>query len=267
MRLKPGAQSVITGAGSGLGRALALSLARRGGRLTITDVNLDGAEETASLVRAAGAAEATVHRCDVTRPEEVAALSDAIRGPIDLVVNNAGVTSAGRIGELSLEAWRWTIEVDLFGVIHGCHTFVPRLRAQGHGHVLNVASAAGLVYAPEMAAYCAAKAGVVAISESLAAELIGSGVGVTVLCPTFLKTDLLKTGQFASTDSRRTAEKLMSRGKDADFVAEAALRSVEAGELHSIPMADGRLFWRLRRLAPRTFVNLAARFARLVSQP
>lgn len=267
MRLKPGAQSVITGAGSGLGRALCLSLARRGGRLIVTDVNLEGAEETARLARAAGAVDVTTFRCDVTRPDEVSELSKAIAGPIDLVVNNAGVASAGKVGELSLEAWRWTIEVDLFGVIHGCHTFVPRLRAQGHGHVLNVASAAGLVHAPEMAAYCAAKAGVVALSESLAAELIGSGVGVTVLCPTFLKTDLLKAGRFASNDSQRVAEKLMSRGKDADFVAEAALRSVEAGELHAVPMADGRLFWRLHRLAPHTFVRLTGRLARLVSRP
>lgn len=266
MRLRPGAQSVITGAGSGLGRALALSLARRKGRLVVTDVNLESAEETARLARAAGAADATAYRCDVTRPEDLSDLSAAIAGPLDLVVNNAGVASAGRVGELSLDAWRWTIEVDLFGVIHGCHTFVPRLRAQGHGHVLNVASAAGLVHAPEMAAYCAAKAGVVALSESLAAELIGSGVGVTVLCPTFLKTDLLKTGRFASTESQLTAEKLMSRGKDAGFVAEAALRSVEAGELHSLPMADGRLFWRMRRLAPHTFVRLTGRLAQLVSR-
>jgi NAD(P)-dependent dehydrogenase (short-subunit alcohol dehydrogenase family) len=126
-------------------------------------------------------------RCDVTRLADVRSLAEACTGAVDLVVNNAGVGAGGRIGELSIEDWRWT-DVDLYGVIHGCHVFVPILREQGRGHVLNVASAAGLLCAPHMAAYNVAKAGVVALSETLAAELAGSGVGVTVLCPTFFKT-------------------------------------------------------------------------------
>src|SRR5262249_5674319 len=154
------------------------------------DVNLAAVEETARLARAAGAADTKAMTCDVTKLAELEALAGACDGPVDLVVNNAGVSSGGAVGELPISDWRWTIEVDLFGVIHGCHVFVPRLRAQGHGHILNVASAAGLVSMPYMAPYNVAKAGVVALSETLDAELRGSGVGVTVLCPTFFQTNI-----------------------------------------------------------------------------
>jgi len=255
-------RSVITGAGSGFGRALAIELGARGGRLVLSDVNVANAEETAKLARSAGAKDAKVVACDVTKVAEVEALAAACEGPIDLVVNNAGVSAGGRIGDLSMEDWRWTIEVDLFGVIHGCHVFVPRLRAQGHGHVLNVASAAGLVYMPYMAAYNVAKAGVVALSETLAIELRGSGVGVTVLCPTFFQTNIVNSGHFVDADTRVRADKMMARARPVQEVVLSALRSVDRGELFAVPMADGRWMWRLKRMAPEAFGGIVARGAR-----
>jgi short-subunit dehydrogenase len=266
MKITAGSRSVLTGAGSGLGRALAEELAARGGDLVLSDVDVAGAEETARRCLARGARSARALRCDVTRPAELEALAAAAGGPIDLVVNNAGVSSGGRIGEQSLDDFRWTVEVDLFGVVHGCHAFVPLLRRQGRGHVLNVASAAGLVHAPRMAAYNVAKAGVVALSETLAAELAGSGVGVTVLCPTFFKTAIVSSGRFADADTRDLAEKLIARGIDAPTVARAALASVERGELYSVPMADGRWAWRLRRAAPGSFHRLVALAQRFVAE-
>lgn len=258
MKIDATTRSVLTGAASGLGRALAEELAARGGDLVVSDVDLPGAEETARRCLARGARSARALRCDVTRPADLEALADAAGGPIDLVVNNAGVSSGGRIGEQSLDDFRWTVEVDLYGVVHGCHVFVPILRRQGRGHVLNVASAAGLVHAPRMGAYNVAKAGVVALSETLAAELAGSDVGVTVLCPTFIKTAIVSSGRFADDDTRALAERLMSRGIDASMVARAALASVERGELHSVPMADGRWAWRARRALPGSFHRLVA---------
>src|SRR4051794_15295554 len=130
MGLPSSARSVITGAGSGFGRALSIELARRGGRLLLADIDLAGAEETARLARAEGAADARAIRCAAPRLADVEALAAACDGPIDLVANNAGVTSGGVVGEIPMADWRWTLEVDLFGVIHGCHVFVPILKRQ-----------------------------------------------------------------------------------------------------------------------------------------
>jgi NAD(P)-dependent dehydrogenase (short-subunit alcohol dehydrogenase family) len=159
MALPKSPRCVITGAGGGFGRALALELAARNARLVLSDVDVSGVEETARLATSAGATSALALRCDVTKLDDVRALASACDGPVDLIVNNAGVSSAGRVGELPIEDWRWTIEVDLFGVINGCHVFAPILRAQGHGHFLNVASCAGLLCAPMLGAYNVAKAG------------------------------------------------------------------------------------------------------------
>jgi NAD(P)-dependent dehydrogenase (short-subunit alcohol dehydrogenase family) len=259
MALPSSPQCVITGAASGFGRALALALASRSAQLVLADVNLEGCEETARLAMAAGAKQAKALACDVTRLEAVQALSQACEGEVDLVINNAGVTGAGPIGELPMEDWRWTLGVDLFGVIHGCHVFVPRLRAQGHGHVLNVASAAGLVSAPNMGPYNVAKAGVIALSETLHGELIDTGVGVTVACPTFFHSRLLETGRFTQPNLKRHGEELMSKGKDPAQVARATLKSVDRRELYALPMRDARVMWRLKRLAPRTFGRLVAK--------
>jgi NAD(P)-dependent dehydrogenase (short-subunit alcohol dehydrogenase family) len=254
--------AVITGAGSGFGRALALELAGRGSRLTLSDVNVKAVEETAQLAESAGAKGVRALRCDVTRVDDVEALAAAAERPIDLVVNNAGVGSGGRVGELPIKDWRWTIDVDLFGVIHGCHVFVPMLRGQGHGHVLNVASAAGLLAAPFMGAYNVAKAGVVALSETLSGELVGTKIGVTVLCPTFFQTGIAKNGRYTDDKTRTRAEELVAKGKGADVIARAALLACERDQLYAIPMSDGRWLWRFKRAAPVAFRNVAGRFAK-----
>jgi NAD(P)-dependent dehydrogenase (short-subunit alcohol dehydrogenase family) len=260
MRLPAAPRAVITGAGSGFGRALALELAPRRAELVLGDVNRVTCEETARLALAAGAGSAKAMACDVTRLADVEALAKACDAP-DLVVNNAGVASAGRVGELPIDTWHWTLDVDLVGVIHGCHVFVPRLRARGRGHLLNVASAAGIVAAPGMGAYNVAKAGVIALSETLAGELHGTKVGVTVLCPTFFKTNIAKSGRFADTFARMAAERLVDNGKSAEEVARAALVAVERGDLYSLPMNDALWLWRLKRLAPGAFHSLMARLA------
>ncbi|MFO0679503.1 MAG: SDR family NAD(P)-dependent oxidoreductase [Polyangiaceae bacterium] len=260
MALPASPKVVITGASSGFGRALAIELASsKRARLVLSDVDMTGVAETARLVKEAGATSADVVKCDVTKLADVEALEKTIDGDVDLLVNNAGVSSAGRIGELSIEDWKWTVDVDLWGVIYGCHVFVPRFRKQRHGHVLNVASAAGIVSAPTMGAYNVAKAGVISLSETLLAEVKGAGIGVTVLCPTFFQTNIATSGRFASPEKREMAEKLVARGKKADGVAKAAIASVERNELYCVPMADGRWLWRLKRVAPQAFGSLVAR--------
>ena len=257
MRLPESPRVVITGAGSGLGRALALVLAERKARLLVSDHNLASVEETARLARDAGAREVRVMKCDVTKVDDVEALArtaDDAWGGTDLVANNAGVGGGGRVGDITLDDWKWTIDVDLWGVIHGCHVFVPRMRKQGSGHVLNVASAAGLICGPRMAPYNVAKAGVVALSETLAAELAGHGVGVTVLCPTFFRTNITRDGRYTNEKMKQLAEAIMGRATaSADAIARAAIASLERGDLYAVPMADGRWLWRLKRYAPAAF--------------
>jgi NAD(P)-dependent dehydrogenase (short-subunit alcohol dehydrogenase family) len=257
MRLPQHPRVVITGAGSGLGRALALVFSERNARLLVSDHNLASVEETARLARDAGASEVRVMKCDVTKVDEVEALAraaDDAWGGTDVIANNAGVGVGGRVGEISMEDWKWTIDVDLWGVIHGCHVFVPRMRKQGSGHVLNVASAAGLICGPRMAPYNVAKAGVVALSETLCAEVAGAGIGVTVLCPTFFRTNITRDGRYTSDRMKELAEGLMGRSNiSADTIARASVAAMERGDFYAVPMADGRWLWRLKRYVPAAF--------------
>ncbi|HEX3770937.1 MAG TPA: SDR family NAD(P)-dependent oxidoreductase [Polyangiaceae bacterium] len=266
MSLPPSPCCVITGAGGGFGRALAIELSRRSAHLVLSDLDLAGLEETARLAASAGAASTKTSRCDVTKIDDWKALAASVGRPVDLVINNAGVSSAGAVGELPIEDWRWTIEVDLFGVINGCHTFVPTLKAQGHGHVLNVASAAGIVSPPFMGAYNVAKAGVIALSETLASEFAGTKVGVTVVCPTFFKTNIVNSGRIADAKLRERAKGLVDGGKTAEDVAKSALKSVDRGQLYALPMMDARWMWRLKRTAPSSFQAIAGRIGRRVTQ-
>ena len=242
-------------------------LAARGARIVAADVDLEAATATATRLGP------RVHpvRCDVAVLADVEALADEterVLGGIDLLVNNAGVAVAGEIGEVPIADWRWVIDVNVWGVIHGCHVFVPWMREQRRGHVLNVASAAGLLSPPKMAPYNASKAAVVALSETLHADLAGHGVGVTVLCPTFFPTNLVRSPRTAVDETlRRAAARLVDGGGwTADEVARAGLAGVAAGALHVTPQRDGRWLWRLKRLAPAPFQRLSRHAARVIAR-
>jgi NAD(P)-dependent dehydrogenase (short-subunit alcohol dehydrogenase family) len=251
---------VVTGAGSGLGRAFCTLLAKQGARILASDVNLAAAEETARLTGANAIA------CDVSRVEDVTRVADEAErlwGGVDLVVNNAGVAVAGRMGEVSLEDWHWVFNINLWGVIHGCHVFVPRLRAQKSGRIINVASAAGLLSPPQMAPYNVTKAAVVALSETLHGELRDEGIGVTVVCPTYFPTNIHKNER-GVTDPRLRAmlTRLIEAGKlTAEDVAKAALDGAAAGELYVTPQPDGRFMWQVKRMMPTSFHKLGPKAA------
>lgn len=252
--------AVVTGGGSGLGRAFCEELGARGVRVVVSDIDELGATETADHVRQAGG-EAKVVRCDVADPAQVDALAAAARawlGDVDLVINNAGVAVAGRFEVISADDWRWIMGINLWGVIHGCRAFVPAMRARKRGWIINVASAAGLLATPKMAPYNVTKAAVVSLSETLHAELAADGIHVSVLCPTFFQTNIAKSGRGAI-DGRMTQlmEKLMARSRvQAPEVAKAALAGVAKNQLYVVPMSDGRAMWRLKRFAPERFYQL-----------
>jgi NAD(P)-dependent dehydrogenase (short-subunit alcohol dehydrogenase family) len=251
--------AVITGGGSGLGRAMCLELAAPGARILVADVRLDAAEDTAHMVRDRGG-EAAALGTDVADPGQVEKLSlEAARwlGKTDLLVNNAGVVAAGEVGDVPLSDWAWLLDINLRGVVYGCHFFLPAMKRRREGAILNVASLAGLISTPGMAPYNVAKAAVVSLSETLAAELRPYGLGVTVLCPSFVRTSLLSNLRTANPTTRAAAENAFDRSRSSpEDVARAALAAVCNGELYCLPMAEARILWWLKRVAPRFTTRL-----------
>jgi NAD(P)-dependent dehydrogenase (short-subunit alcohol dehydrogenase family) len=251
-------RAVVTGGAGGLGRAFCLELAKRGAKVLVADRDLAGAESTAQEVVAAGGT-AVATRCDVSKREEVDALATLAQerfGGTDLIVNNAGVAVAGPVGDVPIKDWEWIMGVNLWGVIYGCHAFVPRFKAQGSGHILNVASAAGLLSAPEMAPYNVTKAGVVALSETLGSELREHRIGVTCLCPTFFRTNIMVNSRSATLTPGLdgVVEQRMSASKvQAQDVARIALEACDDNQLYVVPMQDGKWAWRFKRLAPESY--------------
>jgi NAD(P)-dependent dehydrogenase (short-subunit alcohol dehydrogenase family) len=256
MTLPERPRAVITGAGSGLGRGFALEIAGRRGRVLVADIDEEGARETVRLVAQAGG-EASFVRCDVAKHADVEALigeADRAMGGVDLLINNAGVAVGGNVDAVPLADWEWIMSINLWGVIYGCRAFIPRFRQQGGGHIINVASAAGLLSGPQMGPYNVTKAGVIALSETLAAEVKEHHIRVTVLCPTFFRTQIVKNGRVHGPSDKELVSRLMDRAKvQADGVARAAIEAVSAGELYVLPHPDGRWAWRLKRALPGFF--------------
>jgi NAD(P)-dependent dehydrogenase (short-subunit alcohol dehydrogenase family) len=253
MKLPASPRVVVTGGGSGLGRALSLELAARGARVLVTDVRLAAAEETVAELKGL-AATAQALEVDVTRPadlEKAAETAERLWSGTDLLINNAGVAAGGLVGDIPLADWEWILRINLWGVIHGCHVFVPRMKAQRSGNILNVASAAGIASLPEMASYNVSKAAVISLSETLHAELAPFGIQVSVLCPTFFRTNLLETFRAPSERQRALAEAAFARSRsNARDVARAAVRGLEAGRLIVVPQLDGKFVWWMKRFVP-----------------
>lgn len=245
MREFRGRVAVVTGAASGIGRALAGRFAREGMRLVLADVEqtaLDRAER--ELVD--GGAETLALRVDVSRPDQVQELARRTVerfGGVHVVCNNAGVGGGGAVWQQPLEDWRWVLGVNLWGVIHGVHAFVPTMLERGEeGHIVNTASMAGLLAGPGMGSYNVSKFGVVALSETLHHELKAAGgqVKVSVLCPGWVNTQIDNSGRNRpdgplpppAEGSPEAAMRLMMRrlletGLDPDVVADHVFEAIQ----------------------------------------
>lgn len=205
-----GRTALVTGAAAGIGRETALACARRGAKLVICDVDEARLHETEREIRELGQG-VLARRVDVGSRVEMAAFADLVHqecGAIDLLVNNAGVGMGALFLETTLDDWEWIARINLFGVIYGCHFFIPAMvRRQKHGHVVNVASAAAYAPLPVQSAYAATKFAVLGLSECLRAELAPFGIGVTVACPGFVNTTIVETsrlrGVAAEPETRR----------------------------------------------------------------
>lgn len=260
--------ALVTGAGSGIGKATAHALARKGARLVVVDV--DEARVDA-MQRDLGAACVLAKRVDVASKDEMRALANDVHsalGPLDVLVNNAGVGHSGGVLDTKLEDWKWVIDVNLWGVVHGCHFFAPKMARSGRGgHIANVASGFGLVAAPGVAPYCTTKFAVVGLSESMRAELAPHGVGVSAICPGVIDTDIIARGRFADEGMRAgVADAFKRRGRSPEQVAQAIVRAIEK-DIAVVPVGgEAWAGWIGKRVSPALTSMVGRRVEKLARE-
>ena len=254
-----GKVAVVTGAGSGIGRSIARLLDRCGAKVHCADID---AEAAATVV--AELSHAQAHRLDVADAKAVQALADRVfaeDGHVDLLVNNAGIGHAALVMDTELDDWRRVLDVNLMGVVNGIHAFLPRMLHQSAvSHIVNTASGAGLFPHPRMAPYCASKHAVVGLSTSLSAELHGSTVKVTILCPGVIDTAIAKKTQMrgeTKTHQTQTIDYYQKHGATPDKVAMDLLSDVRKGKLFSLtPRMQVGIGWFVYRFSPGLAIRL-----------
>jgi len=254
--------AVITGGASGIGLATAKQLAARGATLVLVDMQASALGAAAAAVKAAGAPRVETRVCDVSNYDAMISLAaDVVKtlGAVHVVFNNAGVAVGGPVSAMSHDDWRWIIDVDLWGPIHGVEAFLPHMRAaKAGGHILFTASFAGLVPNVGLGPYCVAKYGVVALAEVLQRELREDGIGVSVLCPMRVGTNIgsserNRTAAYGGADaSPRVPEQgsanddLAGAVLDVDGVAAMVVRAIDDNQLYILPHPESRSFIRRR---------------------
>jgi NAD(P)-dependent dehydrogenase (short-subunit alcohol dehydrogenase family) len=255
----------VTGGGSGIGRSLVLLLAQRGAAVHVVDRDAAAAR----AVAAEAGERAQAHQVDVTDVAALAALADEVfaAGPLDLLFNNAGIGHGGPVADTTLEDWRALIDVNLMGVVHGVHVFLPRLLAQERpAHIVNTASMAGLTPSAGLVPYGTTKAAVVGFSESLDVEVRKQGVRVHALCPGIINTAIVRTATMRGEAAARQAQAVelyAKRGTSPDVVARAALDAVSAGRtIIPTPRYQVVPAWLLKRVSPRAGTAAVSRVTR-----
>jgi NAD(P)-dependent dehydrogenase (short-subunit alcohol dehydrogenase family) len=252
--------AIVTGGASGIGRALCEELARRGATAVVADINYEGAQAVTAAIAANGG-RAAAALLDVTSADEVARLvEDTVRahGRLDYMFNNAGIGVGGEVRDLTLDHWRKCIDINLWGVIYGTAAAYAAMLRAGSGHIVNTASAAGLVGEPGLAPYSVTKSAVVALSAALRAEAEGLGVRVSVVCPGFVDTAIYENAIGMQIDKDEFLAKLPVKLVSAPDAARAILRGVERNEAIIVFPFYARLAWWLMRINP----SLLARFHR-----
>ncbi|GGW44145.1 short chain dehydrogenase [Streptomyces caelestis] len=259
---------LVTGAGSGIGRATALAFAEAGARVVAVDRNKEAAARTAESSRLAGAPAAWAETVDVSDEQAMEKLAEKVTteyGVVDVLVNNAGIGLSGSFFDTTPEDWKKILDVNLWGVIHGCRLFGRRMAERGQGgHIVNVASAAAYQPSRALPAYSTSKAAVLMLSECLRAELAGQGIGVTAVCPGFVNTAITSTAHFAGVDAgeekrlqQRAARLYGLRNYPPEKVAAAILRAVVRNDAVVPVTAEARGARWLSRFAPGVLRGIA----------
>jgi 2-hydroxycyclohexanecarboxyl-CoA dehydrogenase len=257
-----GAVALVTGAGSGIGRATALALAGRGARVLCADID----EETAALTADGCGGGASPHGVDVADRQAMLALADEV-GPVDVLVNNAGVGMSARFLDTKLEDWDWIVSINLMGVVHGCHAFGPGMVERGRGHVVNMSSGLGYTPTATEPGYVATKAAVLQLSRCLRADWHRHGVGVSAVCPGVIDTPIIHHTRFRGDRAdpkvvARTKKLFAKRGHPPELVAEGVLNAIERNRAVAPVGFESHLGWYMSRMLPTKVSDLLARAGR-----
>ncbi|WP_329366531.1 SDR family oxidoreductase [Streptomyces sp. NBC_01483] len=259
---------LVTGAGSGIGRATAFAFAEAGARVVAVDRDAQGAARTAEMSRLIGSPEAWAETVDVSDEQAMEKLAEKVAdeyGVVDVLVNNAGIGLSGSFFDTTPEDWKKVLDVNLWGVIHGCRLFGRQMAERGQGgHIVNTASAAAYQPSKALPAYSTSKAAVLMLSECLRAELAGQGIGVSAICPGFVNTDITSTAHFAGVDAteekrlqKKSARLYGLRNYPPEKVADAILRAVVRNQAVVPVTPEARGARLMSRLAPRALRAIA----------
>jgi NADP-dependent 3-hydroxy acid dehydrogenase YdfG len=267
---------VVTGAASGIGRALAVDVARRGALLAISDIDEAGLGETVELVKAAGAREVRSDRIDVADRAAVTAYATAVAeqfGRVDVVVNNAGVALAGDVEDLAYADMDWIMSIDFWGVVHGSKEFLPHLVASGDGHLVNMSSLFGLISIPGQSMYNAAKYAVRGFSEALREELLMAGhpVGVTVVHPGGIKTAIARNARTSTREDHdrnaRYFDQKLAKMEPEDAARIIVEKGILGGKARLLVGLDAHALHHLARLTGSRYQDLVASVAKRTKPP
>ncbi|MFI6009311.1 SDR family oxidoreductase [Streptomyces sp. NPDC051243] len=259
---------LVTGAGSGIGRATAYAFAEAGARVVAVDRDAEAAVRTAEMSRLIGAPEAWAETVDVSDEQAMEKLAAKVAGEygvVDVLVNNAGIGLSGSFFDTTPEDWKKVLDVNLWGVIHGCRLFGRQMAERGQGgHIVNTASAAAYQPSKALPAYSTSKAAVLMLSECLRAELAGQGIGVTAICPGFVNTNITSTAHFAGVDAeeekrrqKKSARLYGLRNYPPEKVADAILRAVVRGEAVVPVTPEARGAYLMSRFTPKALRRIA----------
>src|ERR1043165_735992 len=254
-------RAFITGGGGGLGRALALALAKDGWTVGITDINETALAESKKILEDAGG-KAYTYKFDVSNKEDYKTAFDnfiAKAGGLDIQINNAGVGDGGLIGEYDLKHWDWITGINQMAVIYGSHYALPILKKQGSGHIISIASAAGLANMPNMGMYNVTKAAVISLMETIYAEAKGFGVDASVVCPTFFRSNIMQHHK-GDENSAKIGQTIIQRAKfSPDEIADYILTQAGKGEFYVLHPWQAKMVFHVKRLLPNFFLNYKAK--------
>jgi short-subunit dehydrogenase len=253
-------RAFITGAGGGLGRVLSLELASNGWTIGIADINAAGLKETADMIEIKGG-KPFIYLLDVADSNQYESVANdflSVAGGIDLLINNAGVGDGSVFGEYAPENWRWIIGINQMGVIYGCHFFVEAMKKQQSGHIINISSAASFMNLPSMSPYNVTKAAVLSLSETLYTELKGDKIGVSVVCPTFFKTNVMQYSR-GNQAQKVAGQKMVDRsGIEPIEVAQTILKEAGKKTFYIIHPFSAKVLFSLKRLMPSLLLYIIA---------
>jgi len=261
MRQLAGRIAVITGAGSGIGRSLGAALAQHGCGLALVDINAATLEETAALARAVGA-DVSTHVLDVGDRQRMSELPEQViahHGHVHIVVNNAGISVTKSIEEHSLDDLEWLVGINFWGVVYGCKFFIPYLKREPEGHIVNLSSIFGIIGLPSQGSYNAVKFAVRGLSECLHAELAPARIGVTSVHPGGIQTNIIRASRMLDEDDRANIQQSFNRfGMPPDRAAAKIVRAIQRNDLRLLIGREAYVIDWMKRLCPVSTQKLVA---------